>query len=82
MPSSGMLCHVALVGPDVSEECITSVIRVTIICKLRTTLAVVLQLLVTANVVPSSLILVTLLMEALRSNGTSVLTRVTCDSFS
>jgi hypothetical protein len=33
----------------------------------------VLQLLVTANVVPSSLILVTLLMEVIRSSGTSVL---------
>jgi hypothetical protein len=34
-------------------------------------------LLVTANVVPSSPILVTLLMEALSSSDTSVLTRVT-----
>jgi hypothetical protein len=33
--------------------------------------------LVTANVVPSSLILVTLMMEALRSSETSVLTRST-----
>jgi hypothetical protein len=37
----------------------------------------VLQLLVTANVVPSSLILSTLMMEALRSSETSVLTRAT-----
>jgi hypothetical protein len=37
----------------------------------------VLQLLVTANVVPSSPILVTLMMEALRSTETSVLTRAT-----
>jgi hypothetical protein len=35
------------------------------------------QLLVTANVVPSSPILVTLMMEALRSFETSVLTRAT-----
>jgi hypothetical protein len=35
------------------------------------------QLLVTANVVPSSLILVTLMMEALRSSETSVLTTAT-----
>jgi hypothetical protein len=35
----------------------------------------VLQLLVTANVVPSSSILVTLMMEALCSSETSVLTR-------
>jgi hypothetical protein len=34
-------------------------------------------LLVTANVVPSSPILVTLMMEALRSSDTSVLTRAT-----
>jgi hypothetical protein len=37
----------------------------------------VLQLLVTVNVVPSLLILVTLMMEVLRSSETSVLTRVT-----
>jgi hypothetical protein len=35
------------------------------------------QLLVTANVVPSSPILVTLMMEALSSSETSVLTRAT-----
>jgi hypothetical protein len=35
------------------------------------------QLLVTANIVPSSLILVTLMMEALSSSETSVLTRAT-----
>jgi hypothetical protein len=35
------------------------------------------QLLVTANVVPSSLILVTLMMEVLNSSKTSVLTRAT-----
>jgi hypothetical protein len=37
----------------------------------------VIRLLVTANVVPSSPILVTLMMEALRSSETSVLTRAT-----
>jgi hypothetical protein len=37
----------------------------------------VLRLLVTANVVPSSLIIVTLMMEAIRSSVTSVLTRAT-----
>jgi hypothetical protein len=36
-----------------------------------------LRLLVTANIVPSSLILVTLMMEALSSSETSVLTRAT-----
>jgi hypothetical protein len=35
------------------------------------------RLLVTANVVPSSPIFVTLMMEALRSSETSVLTRAT-----
>jgi hypothetical protein len=35
------------------------------------------RLLVTANVVPGSLILVTLMMEALRSSETSVITRAT-----
>jgi hypothetical protein len=37
----------------------------------------VLRLLVTDNIVPSSLILVTLMMEAIRSSATSVLTRAT-----
>jgi hypothetical protein len=37
----------------------------------------VLRLLVTANVVPSSPILVTLMMEAIRSSETSALTRAT-----
>jgi hypothetical protein len=53
---------------DVSEEHIVSIIRVKRINK-------VLQLLVTANVVPYSLVLVTLMMEAMRSSETSVLTR-------
>jgi hypothetical protein len=63
MPSSGMLCHVALVKTDFLEEHSTSIIRER-------------QLLVTANV-PSSPILVTLMMEALHSSETSVLTRAT-----
>jgi hypothetical protein len=40
-------------------------------------LVVLLMLLVTANIVPSSLILATLIMEALRSSETSVVTRAT-----
>jgi hypothetical protein len=73
MPSSGMLCHMALVRT-------VSIIRVTRINELGM-LAVtsnrhVHQLLVTANI-PSSLILVTLMMEALHSSETSVPTRAT-----
>jgi hypothetical protein len=39
MPSSRMLCHVALVRTDVSEELSASFIRVTRISELGTTLA-------------------------------------------
>jgi hypothetical protein len=84
---------------DVSEECITSIIRMTNIYELGTKLAVtrnqstpqrntmlchavlfvwiVLQLLVTANVVPGPLIFVTVMMEAINFSETSVLTRAT-----
>jgi hypothetical protein len=84
-----MLRRVALVKTDVSEEINASFIRVTRIGELGTTLAVtsnrrtlvflrsLRRLLVTASVVPSSLILVTLMKEALRSSETSVLTRAT-----
>jgi hypothetical protein len=88
MVSSGVLRRVALVRTDVSEELSASFIRVTIIGELGTMLAVtsnrrtlflrsVRRLLLTASVVPSSPILVTLMKEALRSSGTSVLTRGT-----
>jgi hypothetical protein len=89
MASSGMLRRVALVRTDVSEELSISFSRVTRIGELGTTLAVtsnrrtlvfhcsVRRLLVTASVVPSSLILVTLMKEALSSSETSVLTRAT-----
>jgi hypothetical protein len=69
MASSGMLHRVVLVRTDVSEELSTSFNRVTRIGELGT-------MLVTASVVPSSPILVTL-MEALNSSETSVLTRAT-----
>jgi hypothetical protein len=59
----------ALVRTDVSEERSAAIIRVTRISELGTTLAI------TSNVVTSSLILVTLMMEALCSSKTSVLTR-------
>jgi hypothetical protein len=71
MPSSGMLHRVALVRADVSEELNACVIRVT---RGYVFLRNVRRLLVTANVVSSSLILVTLMMEALSSSETSVLT--------
>jgi hypothetical protein len=66
MASSGMLRRVALVRTDVSEDRIASVIRV-IWC-----FFVACRLLVTASVVPSSPILVTLMKEALSSSETSV----------
>jgi hypothetical protein len=67
MASSGMLRGVALVRTDVSEELSASIIRVF--------KSSVRRLLVTANVVPSSLTLVTLMMGALSSSETSVHTR-------
>jgi hypothetical protein len=78
-----MLRRVALVRTDVSEEPSASFIRVTKISELETTLAVasnrrtLRRNTVTASVVPSSPILVTLMMEALGSSETSVLTRAT-----
>jgi hypothetical protein len=72
--------RVVLVRTDVSEECISSIFTVKIISELETTLEATSNcstLLVTANVIPSSLILATLMMEAIRSFGISVLTRVT-----
>jgi hypothetical protein len=60
---------VALVTTDVSEELIASIIRVERIS--------VLQFLVTANVVPGSLILSILMMEVIHSSEASVHTRAT-----
>jgi hypothetical protein len=76
MASSGMLRSVAVVRTDVSEELSASFIRVTKIGELGTTLALTsnrrmqrrhTKLLVRASVVPSSLILVTLMKGALCS---------------
>jgi hypothetical protein len=65
MVSSGMLRCVVLVRTDVSEEPSASFIRMTRIGELGKTLAA------------TSLILVTLMKEALGSSETSVLTRTT-----
>jgi hypothetical protein len=62
--TSGMLRHVSLVRTDVSEELSASVISVR-------------RLPVKANVVLSAPILVTLMIEAVSSSETSVLTRAT-----
>jgi hypothetical protein len=82
-----MLHRLALVRTDISEELRASFIRVTRIGELGKTLAVtskyllylrsLRRLLVTASLVPSSPILVTLIKEALSSSETSVLTRAT-----
>jgi hypothetical protein len=83
MVSSGMFRRVAVVRTDISEELSASIIRMTRIVELGATLAVTSNcsmlcwLLVTANIVPSSPILVTLMMEAVSSSETSVLTRAT-----
>jgi hypothetical protein len=74
-----MLRLVALIRSDASEESTASIIRVTRINDLGTlavtsNLRSVLRLLVKAYVVPSSPILVTLMMEGLRSYETSVRT--------
>jgi hypothetical protein len=85
-----MLCRVALVSTDGSLERSASIIRVARISELGIALAVtsnrrtlltvflrsVLRLLVAANV-PRSPILITLIIEALGSSETSVLTRAT-----
>jgi hypothetical protein len=57
-----MLCHVALVRTDVSEELRASMIRVTTIGELGTTLVITSN---NADVSPSWLILFTLVMEAI-----------------
>jgi hypothetical protein len=76
MLSSGMLCRESLFRTDVSEEPSVS-IRVTRIGEYLVFLSSVRWLLVTANVVPSSQILVTLMMEELGSSETAVLTGAT-----
>jgi hypothetical protein len=80
MVSSVMLRRVARVRTDVPEELSASIIRVIRVGELGTlavtsTRRTLRRLLVTANIVPTSPILVTLMMEALSSSETSVLTR-------
>jgi hypothetical protein len=65
-----MIRGVALLRTYVSEEFSAFIIRMTRVYKLGTTLAV-------TSVVPSSPILVTLMMEALSSSEMSVITRAT-----
>jgi hypothetical protein len=83
MASSGILRRVVLARTDVSEERSASIIRVTRIGELGTTFAVtsiritLRRKTLTTNVVPSSAILVTLMMEVIRSSETSVITRAT-----
>jgi hypothetical protein len=83
MASSGILRSVALVRIDVSELLSTSIISVTRIGELRITLVLtssrrtLRRWLVTSNDLPSSPIIVTLMMEALTSFETSVLTTAT-----
>jgi hypothetical protein len=83
-----MLHRMALVRTDVSKERIASIISVKRIGELGTTLEVtsnrntlrsntIFRLLVIANAVPSSLSLFTLMMEALNSSESSILTRAT-----
>jgi hypothetical protein len=68
MPSSGMLRRVAHLKTNISDECIATISRVTRIGELGPTLLgsvffrSMLRLLVTANVVHSSPILVTLMI--------------------
>jgi hypothetical protein len=88
MPSSGMLHRVALVRTDIYVESIVSIIRIEIIRELETTLVLtsnrcivflrsVLWFLVTVNVVPSSQIIITVMMKTKHCSVTSDLTRAT-----
>jgi hypothetical protein len=76
--SHGMLHRVALLRTDVSEELIASIIRVKRIGDLGKTLAVTNnRRTLRRNIVPSSPIIVTLMMDEICLSETSVLTRAT-----
>jgi hypothetical protein len=79
MTYSGTLRRASLVRTDVSEERSASIARVTKIEDLGINLVLTIKRstlrINTANVVPSSLILVVLIMEEVRSSETSYLTR-------
>jgi ABC-type taurine transport system substrate-binding protein len=77
MSSSGMLRRVPLVRTDVSEELNTSIIRVTRIGEVRKLAVTSNRHTVTANIVPSLPIIVTLMMEVLSSSEMLVLRRGT-----
>jgi hypothetical protein len=68
---------VDLVSSDVLEEQTASIIRVECSSELGTLAVVRKQLLITANVVPSSLMFLTLMIEAICSSETSLHTRAT-----
>jgi hypothetical protein len=75
MLSFVMWRSVDVVRADVSAERITTIIMMKRFIELGTTTA---ETIITANVVPSSLILFTLIMEAKCSSESSLLTRTTC----
>jgi hypothetical protein len=75
--SSGMICRVALVRTDVSENLSASFIRVTRIGELGRTLDVTSNRRIVRRLLVTASVLVTLMKEALNSSETSVLTRAT-----
>jgi hypothetical protein len=77
MAPSGMLRRVILVRTDVSEELSASIIRVIRIGELGTCISSQRASVASYGYVPSSPVLVILMMEALSSSETSVLTRAT-----
>jgi hypothetical protein len=78
MPSSVMWSRKGFARTDVSEEGAALIFRVERLTVLGTTLAITIRYSLLVNIdVPCSLILSTLMMEAIHSSETSVLTRPT-----